>query len=162
MVLYDYSMESCRNSVIYVAVSAVCIVCFAILTVFAIRAYRKKGRSKDAVLLSVAVVVPLIVSVFLSYQAVVVSEYAVICRRENYETAVGTIENLHVTPKHYRDEEVYSIEFTVDGVEFKNPVNRFSAEQRNLLTSFHDDVEVRYSYMDGEIAIYQIVTANPA
>ena len=86
------------------------------------------------------------------------SKYNVICGRGNYKTAFGTIENLYVSRNDYRDEELYSIEFTVDGVEFKDLVNSFSAEQRNLLTLLNDDVEVRYSYIRGQIAIYQIVT----
>ena len=158
MVLYDYSKESFLNSILYVAISVICVVCLTIIAVFAIRTYMKEGWSEHSVFLSIAVVVPLIVSMFLSRQAFAISKYNVICGRGNYKTAFGTIENLYVSRNDYRDEELYSIELTVDGVEFKDLVNSFSAEQRNLLTLLNDDVEVRYSYIKGQIAIYQIVT----
>jgi len=156
MVLYDYSKESSLNSILYVTISVICIVCLTVLTIFAIRTYIK-GWSEHAVFLSIAIVVLLIISIFLSHQAFMLSKYNVICTRGNYEITIGTIEDLHVSRNDYRDEELYSIDFTVDGVEFKNLVNGFSDEQRDLLTSFNDDVEVRYSYVKGEIMIYQIV-----
>lgn len=156
MVLYDYSGESSLNSILFVTISVICIVCLIVLTIFAIRTYIK-GWLEHAVFLSVAVLVLLIISIFLSHQAFMLSKYNVICTRGNYEIAIGTIKDLHVSRNDYRDEELYSIDFTVDGVEFKNLVNSFSDEQRDLLTSFNDDVEVRYSYVKGEIVIYQIV-----
>ena len=60
MVLYDYSKESFLNSILYVAISVICVVCLTIIAVFAIRTYMKEGWSEHSVFLSIAVVVPLI------------------------------------------------------------------------------------------------------
>ena len=158
MVLYDYSKESSLNSIIFITISVICIICLAILTAFAIRTYMKKGWSEHSVILSIAVVVSLIISIFLSNQAFVLTKYNVLCTQGNYKTAFGTLDNLLVLRNDYRDEELYTIEFTVNDVEFKNLVNSFSIEQCNQFTSFNGNVEVRYSYIKGEIVIYQIVT----
>ena len=158
MVLYDYSKESSLNSIIFITISVICIICLAILTVFSIRTYMKRGWSEHSVILSIAVVVSLIISIFLSNQAVVLTKYNVLCTQGNYKTAFGTLDNLLVLRNDYRDEELYTIEFTVNDVEFKNLVNSFSIEQCNQFTSFNGNVEVRYSYIKGEIVIYQIVT----
>ena len=158
MVLYDYSKESSLNSIIFITISVICIICLAILTVFFIRTYMKRGWSEHSVILSIAVVVSLIISIFLSNQALVLTKYNVLCTQGNYKTAFGTLDNLLVLRNDYRDEELYTIEFTVNDVEFKNLVNSFSIEQCNQFTSFNGNVEVRYSYIKGEIVIYQIVT----
>lgn len=158
MVLYDYSKESSLNSIIFITISVICIICLAILTVFSIRTYMKRGWSEHSVILSIAVVVSLIISIFLSNQAFVLTKYNVLCTQGNYKTAFGTLDNLLVLQNDYRDEELYTIEFTVNDVEFKNLVNSFSIEQCNQFTSFNGNVEVRYSYIKGEIVIYQIVT----
>ena len=158
MVLYDYSKESSLNSIIFITISVICIICLAILTVFSIRTYMKRGWSEHFVILSIAVVVSLIISIFLSNQAFVLTKYNVLCTQGNYKTAFGTLDNLLVLQNDYRDEELYTIEFTVNDVEFKNLVNSFSIEQCNQFTSFNGNVEVRYSYIKGEIVIYQIVT----
>ena len=158
MVLYDYSKESSLNSIIFITISVICIICLAILTVSSIRTYMKRGWSEHSVILSIAVVVSLIISIFLSNQAFVLTKYNVLCTQENYKTAFGTLDNLRVLRNDYRDEELYTIEFTVNDVEFKNLVNSFSIEQCNQFTSFNGNVEVRYSYIKGEIVIYQIVT----
>ena len=118
----------------------------------------KRGWSEHSVILSIAVVVSLIISIFLSNQAFVLTKYNVLCTQGNYKTAFGTLDNLLVLRNDYRDEELYTIEFTVNDVEFKNLVNSFSIEQCNQFTSFDGNVEVRYSYIKGEIVIYQIVT----
>jgi len=157
MVLYDYSKESSLNSIIFITISVICIICLAILTVFSIRTYMKRGWSEHSVILSIAVVVSLIISIFLSNQAFVLTKYNVLCTQGNYKTAFGTLDNLLVLRNDYRDEELYTIEFTVNDVEFKNLVNSFSIEQCNQFTSFNGNVEVRYSYIKGEIVIYQIV-----
>ena len=158
MVLYDYSKESSLNSIIFITISVICIICLAILTVFSIRTYMKRGWSEHSVILSIAVVVSLIISIFLSNQAFVLTKYNVLCTQGNYKTAFGTLDNLLVLRNDYRDEELYTIEFTVNDVEFKNLVNSFSIEQCNQFTSLNGNVEVRYSYIKGEIVIYQIVT----
>ena len=158
MVLYDYSKESSLNSIIFITISVICIICLTILTVFSIRTYMKRGWSEHSVILSIAVVVSLIISIFLSNQAFVLTKYNVLCTQGNYKTAFGTLDNLLVLRNDYRDEELYTIEFTVNDVEFKNLVNSFSIEQCNQFTSFNGNVEVRYSYIKGEIVIYQIVT----
>ena len=158
MVLYDYSKESSLNSIVFITISVICIICLAILTVFSIRTYMKRGWSEHSVILSIAVVVSLIISIFLSNQAFVLTKYNVLCTQGNYKTAFGTLDNLLVLQNDYRDEELYTIEFTVNDVEFKNLVNSFSIEQCNQFTSFNGNVEVRYSYIKGEIVIYQIVT----
>ena len=158
MVLYDYSKEASLNSIIFITISVICIICLAILTVFSIRTYVKRGWSEHSVILSIAVVVSLIISIFLSNQAFVLTKYNVLCTQGNYKTAFGTLDNLLVLRNDYRDEELYTIEFTVNDVEFKNLVNSFSIEQCNKFTSFNGNVEVRYSYIKGEIVIYQIVT----
>ena len=158
MVLYDYSKEFALNSIIYITISVICIICLAILTTFAIRIYMKRGWSEHSVILSIAVAVSLIISVFLSNQAIALTKYNVLCTQGNYETAFGTLDNLLVFRNDYRDEELYTIEFTVNDIEFKNLVNSFSIEQCNQFTSFNGNVEVRYSYIKGEIAVYQIVT----
>ena len=158
MVLYDYSKESSLNSIIFITISVICIICLAILTVFSIRTYMKRGWSEHSVILSIAVVVSLIISIFLSNQAFVLTKYNVLCTQGNYKTAFGTLDNLLVLRNDYRDEELYTIEFTVNDVEFKNLVNSFSIEQCHQFTSFNGNVEVRYSSIKGEIAIYQIVT----
>lgn len=158
MVLYDYSKESSLNSIIFITISVICIICLTILTVFFIRTYMKRGWSEHSVILSIAVVISLIISIFLSNQALVLTKYNVLCTQGNYKTAFGTLDNLLVLRNDYRDEELYTIEFTVNDVEFKNLVNSFSIEQCNQFTSFDGNVEVRYSYIKGEIVIYQIVT----
>ena len=158
MVLYDYSKESSLNSIIFITISVICIICLTILTVFFIRTYMKRGWSEHSVILSIAVIISLIISIFLSNQALVLTKYNVLCTQGNYKTAFGTLDNLLVLRNDYRDEELYTIEFTVNDVEFKNLVNSFSIEQCNQFTSFDGNVEVRYSYIKGEIVIYQIVT----
>lgn len=158
MVLYDYSKESLLNSIIFVAISLICIVCTIVLTFFAVRTYMKKELSEHSIFLTIAIVASLILSVFLSYQAFVLSKYNTLCAQGNYKTATGAIEIISVSRNDYRDEELYSIDFAVNEATFNNLVNSFSAEQKDILTSIDRTVQIRYSYIKGEMVIYQIVT----
>ena len=157
MVLYDYSKESSLNSFIFISISLICILCLIFLTVLAVRTYMKKGNGEHFIFLTIATIVSLILSAFLSYQAFVLSKYNAMCVQENYETTIGTIEIISVSRNDYRDEELYSIDFAVNGITFNNLVNSFSTEQKDILTSIDRKVEIRYSYVKGKMVIYQIV-----
>ena len=157
MVVYDYSKESSLNSLVFCAISLICILCLIFLMVLAVRTYMKKGCGEHFIILILAAVASLILSVFLSHHAFVLSKYNAICVHGNYETTTGEIEIIAISQNDYRDEELYSIDFVVNGVAFNNLVNSFSKEQKEILTSIERQVEIRYSYLKGEMVIYQIV-----
>ena len=75
----------------------------------------------------------------------------------NYKTTTGKIEIIAISQNDYRDEELYSIDFVVNGVAFNKLFNSFSTEQKDILTSIERQIEIRYSYVKGEMVIYQIV-----
>lgn len=156
--LYDYSKESSLYSSIFSIISVICILCVVVLIILGVRTYNQHDRTNHLIIISFVTIISLILSMFLSYQAFAVIKYNNTCASGNYETIIGSIEIVSVAQNDYRGEELYSIDFVVNGVEFKNLVNNFSADQKNLITAIDDNVEVRYAYIKGELMIYQIVT----
>ena len=157
MILYDYSKESLLSSIVFSIISLICIICLAVFITLGVRTYVKNGWDHRLVKLSLAIVVSVVLSVFLLDQTFKMINRNAIYSSGKYETIVGPIEIGSITRRDYRDEELYSIDFVVAGVHFQNLVNSFSVEKKNELTKSDTDVEIRYSYVEEEMIIYQIV-----
>lgn len=157
MIIYDYSKDSSLCTFLFTLITIVCVVCLIMIVIFGVRTVMKYGISYPTFLLLLATIVTLIISVFLSHNTFAMLKYNSTCTSGNYELVSGPLEIVSITQNDYRDEELYNIEFTVNGISFKNVVNSFSAEQKNILTTLDKDVEVRYSYINDNLVIYQIV-----
>lgn len=157
MIIYDYSKDSSLYSILFSLITIVCVCCLIILIILGIKTVMKNGVSYHIILVSLAVIVMLILSGFVSYRTYTIIDYNLKCTSGNYETVSGTFEIVSITQDDYRDEELYTIDFIVNGVSFNDPVNSFSAKQKNMLSTIDKNVEIRYSYINDELVIYQIV-----
>ncbi len=157
MIIYDYSKDSSLFSILFILIAIVCFVCLIMLAVFSIRTFLKTGISHYVFLLLLATIVLMILFAFLARFAFGLTKYNITCASGDYEFVSGPLEIISVTQDDYRDEELYSVDFKVDGITFQSVVNSFSAEQKNMLTSLDKDIEVRYSYINDELVIYQLV-----
>lgn len=157
MVIYDYSKDSSLFLILFALITIVCFVCVIVFVVLGIRTFLKTGISYHIFLLSLATIVAMILFAFLTHHTFVLTKYNVTCASGNYEFVSGSLEIVSITQDDYRDEELYTIDFIVNGVSFNGIVNSFSIEQKNMLTTLDKDVEIRYSYINDELVIYQIV-----
>ena len=157
MIIYDFSKDSSLFSFLFTLITIVCFVCLIMLVIFGIRTVMKNGISYHTFLLLIAVTIVMVLFVFLSYRTFGVMKYNLTCTSKNYELVSGPLEIVSITRDDYRDEELYTIDFIVDGHTFKGVVNSFSAEQKKQLTTLDKDIEVRYSYIRDDLVIYQIV-----
>ncbi len=160
MIIYDYSEDILLSTIIFALMTIICLVTLLFLVIHSVRAIKRNGVTSGLLVPLVAIIVVSVLLVFLSYRTFTLVKFSSACASGNYESVSGSIEIVSCKKNDYRDTELYDIEFTVNGLYFKN-TNSFSLEQKTqLTTNFDKNIEVRYSYIGKELMIYQIVICD--
>lgn len=119
MIIYDYSKDILRSSILFCLINTICAGSLIALIVFGIKAIINHGMSYHILLLVFSVIVVLALTGFLSYRTHSIVKYNYKCKSGNYETVSGTFEIVNIAQDGYRDEVLYTIDFIVNGFQKK-------------------------------------------
>ena len=157
MKIYDYNDDYSLISIVFVILSIICIILLAWLVIQLVKSFGKVHKIV-ILLLSCSIVITLVPTIYMSYQAFNFIKFDVTCKTGSYESVVGRLQVDSIERADYRDVELYKITFSVNGVIFDN-INSFSKIQKEQLCQAEgEEVKVCYSYVKNELIVYQILS----
>lgn len=155
MLIYDFTKNLLQISVFMCLIALVCIVCLIQLIVWTKNAFKNKEIVQIvALLLAIIILIPIIFGA--SFYAFITTRGVFTYYSGNYKFVSGQLEILTIERNDSRYEELYYMSFTIGDVLFENAVNGFSKKLKDTLSAIDKNVEIRYSYLNRKVMIYQI------